>query len=87
MRAQAHASLTFTISLGKQRILNCCRTAFATPATTAESIGSEKINVPRWIRTTDLQLRRLLLYPTELSGQAIISVTDLDDSSPPNAVG
>ena len=87
MRAQAHASLTFTISLGKQRILNCCRTAFATPATTAESIGSEKINVPRWIRTTDLQLRRLLLYPAELSGQAIISVTDLDDSYSPNSMG
>lgn len=25
-------------------------------------------SVPRWIRTTDLQLRRLLLYPAELSG-------------------
>ena len=80
MRAQVHAPLTFTISLGKQRILNCCCTVFATLDTTAESIGSEKINVPRWIRTTDLQLRRLLLYPAELSGQAIISVTDLDDS-------
>ena len=87
MRAQAHASLTFTISLGKQRILNCCRTAFATPATTAESIGSEKINVPRWIRTTDLQLRRLLLYPAELSGPARISITELDDSFPPNSAG
>jgi hypothetical protein len=47
-------------------------------ATTAQFIFQR--NVPRWIRTTDLQLRRLLLYPTELSGQAIISITHLNDS-------
>jgi hypothetical protein len=39
-----------------------------------ESRIDNLISTPEWIRTTDPQLRRLLLYPTELRAQIKLSM-------------